>query len=208
MKEELIKQYQNQLLNIYEKQFLKNCSYDYILVLKDLEKSYENNRILYTNYKDFFSHDYLTIPIPTYRKPRKLLTYFECFKIIQKVNYGSLAISNELPYCVSLNHFVVDGHIYFHCGRQGYKLNGIDKVACYHVVEDLGIHKEAFTNNHQSVVIYGILKEVKENKKALLEAFLHRYTPGLTKDLTDLMIENTMILELEIIHMTGKRHFH
>ena len=55
---------------------------------------------------------------------------------------------------MSLNHFVVDGHIYFHCGRQGYKLNGIDKVACYHVVEDLGIHKEAFTNNHQSVVIY------------------------------------------------------
>ena len=58
------------------------------------------------------------------------------------------------------------------------------------------------------MVVYGILKEVKKNKKALLEAFLKRFTPDFTKDLTVQAIENTKILELEIIHITGKKHFH
>ena len=57
-------------------------------------------------------------------------------------------------------------------------------------------------------MIIRILKEVKEHKKALLDAFLKRYTPGLTKDLNDNVVNNTMILELSIIHMSVKRHYH
>ena len=208
MKEDLINQYSQTLINIYPKKYLKNCLYDYIVVLKNQENPIEKNNILYTNYQDFFKHDYLIYPIPVYRKPHKLLTYQESMTILNNMNYGSLAITNDIPYCVSLNHFVVDQHIYFHCGQQGYKLKGLNQLACYHVVEDLGIHQEAFTNNHNSVVVYGILKEVKKNKKALLEAFLKRFTPDFTKDLTVQAIENTKILELEIIHITGKKHFH
>ena len=51
-------------------------------------------------------------------------------------------------------------------------------------------------------------REVKENKKALLEAFLQRFTPGFTKNLNEQMLQNTMLLEIDIIHMNVKKHFH
>lgn len=208
MKTKLINQYQETLINIYPKEFIKSCPYDYIIVLKDLENSYEENNILFTSYQDFFHQFNFIYPMPPIRKPRKLLTYRESMDIIQRMHYGTLAIQTEIPYCVGLNHFIVDGHIYFHCGKQGYKLSGLNHLACYNVIEDLGIHVEAFTNNHQSIIVYGILKEVKENKQVLLDAFLQRYTPGLTKDLNEQVVENTMILELEIIHISGKKHYH
>lgn len=208
MKKELIQEYSKLLLNVYPKKYIQNCSYDYIVVSKEQDTPLVKNNILYINYQDFYQNYSLVYPIPAIRKPKKLLTYVESMDILQKMHYGTLAIQAEIPYCVSLNHFIVDGHIYFHCGRQGYKLNGLDKLACYEVVEDLGIHKEAFTNNHQSVIVYGTLKEITENKKALLDAFLQRYTPGFTKDFNEHVIRNTMILELEIIHINGKRHFH
>lgn len=208
MKNILIEKYKETLLNIYEQSLLQNCSYDFIVVLKNQEDDFIEDNILYTNYKNFFNNHYLKLSVPPIRKPRKLLTYQEGLDILKKVNYGVLSITNDIPYCVGLNHFIVDNHIYFHCGKQGYKLNGINKIACYHVIEDLGIHVEVFTNNHNSVVVYGTLKEVTENKKALLEAFLKRYTPGFTKDLTEAVVNNTMILELTIDHMTAKKHFH
>ena len=59
MKTELIKQYTENLLNIYTKELLKNCDYNYILVLNNQEESQVINNILYTNYQDFYKHDYL-----------------------------------------------------------------------------------------------------------------------------------------------------
>ena len=81
MKTELIKQYTENLLNIYTKELLKNCDYDYILVLNNQEESQVINNILYTNYQDFYKHDYLKYSIPPIRKPRKLLTYNDGFNI-------------------------------------------------------------------------------------------------------------------------------
>lgn len=208
MKEELLLQYMDQCLNVYSQDDLQNCSYDYIVVFKDLEKSYVKNNILFTFYQDIFDKHYLKYPIPAIRKPKKLLTFHDGIEILKNINYGVLVINSQIPYCVHLNHFVVDNHLYFHCSHQGYKLNGLNQLASYTVVKDLGINKKAFTNNHESVCIYGILKEVKEHKKALLDAFLKRYTPGLTKDLNDNVVNNTMILELSIIHMSVKRHYH
>lgn len=208
MKEKLLLKYKNECLNVYSQDELKNCSYDFIVILKDLKESYVDHNILFTYYESFFANDYLKYPIPAIRKPKKLLTYESGMDILNKMNYGVLAIEAEIPYCVHLNHFIVDNHLYFHCSHQGYKLNGLNHLASYTVVEDLGIHKEAFTNNHHSVCVYGILKEVKENKKALLAAFLQRYTHGFTKDLNEKIVNNTMILELSIVHMSAKRHFH
>lgn len=207
MKDQILKENKKTILNVYHKDFLKNCSYEYVAVIKDLEEDECVDGVYYTNYQRFFEQFELLYPIPPIRKVHKLLTYQQGIDILNKVNYGALCIQNEFPYCMSLNHFVVDGHVYFHTGYKGFKLKGLNQLACYHVVEDLGIHKEASTHNHQSVIIYGYLKEVKENKKALLNALMERYAPGVSKDL-DQLVDITMILELTIEHMSVKRHFH
>lgn len=207
MKEKIIQEYQDSLLNIYHQSFLKNCTYDYVVVLKEGEEFIKDN-ILFVNYHDFYNkHDFQMI-IPPIRKEKKLLTYQNGLDLLKRVHYGTLSITNDFPYCTGLNHIVYKNEIYFHCGYTGYKLNGLNHIACYHVIEDLGIHAEAFTNNHQSVTVYGVLKEVKENKKAILEAFLQQLTPGFSKVLNENAIKHTMIMKLTIDHMSVKKHFH
>ena len=49
MKEDLINQYSQTLINIYPKKYLKNCLYDYIVVLKDQENPIEKKQ--YSLYK-------------------------------------------------------------------------------------------------------------------------------------------------------------
>ncbi|MEG0368310.1 MAG: pyridoxamine 5'-phosphate oxidase family protein [Coprobacillus sp.] len=207
MKKELIKKYKDSLLNIYSQEQLSNCPYDYVLVFKEHEEEVKDN-ILLTNYQSFFEHHYLQLLIEPIRKPLKLLTYQDGMQILNRVHFGTLAITNDLPYAIGLTHFMVDGHLYFHTGYNGYKLRGVDKIACYSVIEDLGIHESVATQNYQSVLIYGTLKEVKENKEALINALLETLTPHHNKILTKQSIEHTLVLELTIDHMDVKRHFH
>ncbi|MEG0685503.1 MAG: pyridoxamine 5'-phosphate oxidase family protein, partial [Coprobacillus sp.] len=162
----------------------------------------------FIGYKDFFEKDLLTMPIVPIRKPLKLLTYQDGMNILKKIAYGTLSITNEIPYCFGITHFVVDGKLYFHTGYKGLKINGINKLACFHVIEDLGINPSAATQNFQSVIIYGTLKEVKENKKELIDALLVTYCPHHQKTLNKQSIENTLVLELTIDHMDVKRHYH
>ena len=54
-------------------------------------------------------------------------------------------------------------------------------------------HYITWLDKYAYIENYPILKEVKKNKKALLEAFLKRFTPDFTKDLTVQAIENTKI---------------
>ena len=52
----------------------------------------------------------------------------------------------------------MDGHIYFHTGRKGYKLNGLNQTASFVVTEDLGMSYNG-THNFRSVQVLGTLKE-------------------------------------------------
>lgn len=207
MKTKIIEKYKDSLLNIYDQTLLKNCPYDYVVVLKDVKEHIEDN-ILYTTYDNFYNHKEFKMIIPPIRKTKKLLTYQEGIDILQKIPYGTLSITCDIPYCTAINHIVYNNAIYFHTGYTGHKLNGLSKLACFHVIEDLGIHKEAFTHNHNSVTVYGTLEEVKENKKDILESFLHQLTPGFTKNINENTIANTMIIKLSIDHMTAKKHYH
>lgn len=207
MKDKLIEKYKETLLNIYDQTQLKNCMYDYVLVFKEHNEEVIDN-ILLIGYKEFFTKDYLKLPLQSIRKPVKLLTYQEGMNILKKIAYGTLSITNDIPYCFGITHFVVDGKIYFHSGYRGMKINGINKPACFHVIEDLGINPAAATQNYQSVTVFGTLKEVKENKKELIDALLMTYCPHHQKTLNKQSIENTLVLELTIDHMDVKRHYH
>ncbi|MEG0593078.1 MAG: pyridoxamine 5'-phosphate oxidase family protein [Coprobacillus sp.] len=207
MKQQLIERYKETLLNIYAKEQLNDCPYNYVLVFKEHDEEVIDN-ILLISYKDFFNKSYLKLPVSAIRKPNKLLTYQDGLNILNKVAFGTLSITNDIPYCFGITHFIVDGKLYFHTGYKGMKITGIDKTACYHVIEDLGINPSLATQNYQSVTIYGTLKEVTENKKALIDALLVTYCPHHQKNLTKQSIENTLVLELTIDHMDVKRHYH
>ena len=202
----LLKQYQDNIIHIYLKQLLKNKNYDYMLVVKEKFETQEN--ILIYSYEENFEQE-LNITIPDkIRKPRKLLTYHECLEVIKNNNISILTITNDIPYSLPINHFIVDNHIYFHTSKHGYKLRGLDKQASLLIYEDLGINEMASTQNHKSVHIYGTLKEVKENKKELLIALMQQLTPNNIKEVSEAAVNNVNILEITLDHVIGKLHYH
>lgn len=142
------------------------------------------------------------------RKTKQLLNYNESVNIINKISYGVLSFFDEIPYSIPLDHIYMNGKLYFHTSKTGYKINGVGKQISYIVVEDCGINEEKTTHNHRSVYMLGILEEVenKETKKDVLETLVHTLCPTQKVDITDQMIDNVNILELDIQYMIGKEH--
>ncbi len=99
------------------------------------------------------------------RKTKQLLKYNESVNIINRISYGVLSFFDEIPYSIPLDHIYMNGKLYFHTSKTGYKINGVGKQASYIVVEDCGINEEKTTHNHRSVYILGILEEVGNKEK-------------------------------------------
>ncbi len=102
----------------------------------------------------------------------------------------------------------MNGKLYFHTSKTGYKINGVGKELSYSVLEYCGINEEKRTHNHRSVYILGVLEEVKnkETKKDVLETLVYTLCPTQKVDITDQMVDNVNILELDIQYMIGKEH--
>lgn len=204
---EIINIYQDQLIYIFDQSKLKNNQYHYLVIVKDDTTIIPIHDCCIMHYQEDFE-SFLKFSLPTKnRKVKQLISFNQCEQIMTQISYGVLAFSvNDFPYSVALDHILLDGHLYFHCAKSGYKLQGINAKATYLVVHDLGINKKVGTHNHESVAIYGTLKEVQDfdtKKKALLKlvaslAPLHPYQ--------DAMVNATTILELDIDYMIGKSH--
>ena len=65
------------------------------------------------------------------RRKRQALSPQENAAILQKGLSGVLALSsdNGYPYAVPINYVYDDGKIYFHCAKNGHKLDAIQKNA-------------------------------------------------------------------------------
>ena len=97
----------------------------------------------------------------------------ECEKLLNDQVRGVLAVLGDdgYPYGFPINHFYDDrdGHIYFHSGDVGYKLEAMrrsDKVSF--CVYDKGYVKEGdWALNIKSVVVFGRIRFVEDEEKAL-----------------------------------------
>lgn len=61
------------------------------------------------------------------RKTKQLLNYNESVNIINKISYGVLSFFDEIPYSIPLDHIYMNGKLYFHTSKTGYKINGVGK---------------------------------------------------------------------------------
>lgn len=199
--------YQDDLVYIFTKQQLLNQDVDYLIIVKDECKITELDNCITLHYQEDFE-SLLKFSLPgKNRKTKQLISITQCHEIINKIPYGVLSFNhNGLPYSVGLNHIIVDNRIFFHCAKSGYKLNSINKRATYLVIEDLGISPKAATHNHNSVAIFGTIREVTDftTKKAALKAIIDHLAPSHLYN--DSMVEKTNILELEIDYINGKTH--
>ncbi len=197
------------LLYVFTKDQCVDLKEEALVIVKDSCENVELENCLVKRYSDDFE-SLLKIKIPTkIRKPKKLISYQECYDVMKRIDYGVLSISHDdFPYAVGINHILVDGRIFFHCAKTGFKLNGVNKKANFLVTEDLGINLDVGTHNHRSVSVFGTLKEVTdiETKKTALLTIVHDLAPK--HPYNDKMADYTNILELEIDYIIGKAHIY
>lgn len=123
-----------------------------------------------------------------------------------------LALSGDdgYPYAVPVNYVCEGDKVYFHCAREGHKLDAIrrqDKVSMCVVAED-EVVPERLTTRYCSVILFGHARilESRDEMVHAAEALGMKYCED--KDRVDSAIRNGLnrlcCVEIVIDHITGK----
>ncbi len=136
----------------------------------------------------------------------------ECIDILKEQPRGVLSVYGEdgYPYAFPMNYLYMDGKLYFHCAKEGHKLDAIDvnnKVSF--CVMDEGFRKRGdWALNIRSIVIFGRVKRIDDVDEALKIArqlgLKYYPTAESVEEEIHKAIARVKILELSIDHMTGK----
>lgn len=106
--------------------------------------------------------------------------------LIDRCTHGVMAISTgeDTPYCIPLSFVRVEDTLYFHCARQGRKvelLRRCPRVCVTFVGEDRPFFQEpsSYSTYFQSAVVTGTAREITgpEEKTAALLALCRKVTP-------------------------------
>lgn len=150
------------------------------------------------------------------RRDREIKEFDEIVKIIKKCDSLVLGLNDEgYPYLVPLNFGmdIEDGqlYLYFHCAKEGKKLDLIQKdnratfeMDCNH---NFILYEERMscTMGYESVIGQGTIEIVAEDKKYdALKILMRQYHAEDFQFNTD-MIKVTTFLRLKVEKLTGKR---
>lgn len=146
------------------------------------------------------------------RRVKQQLSQEECIDILKNEPRGVLAIHGEdgYPYALPMNHIYLDGKLYFHCSKQGHKIDALEanpKVSF--CVMDKGFRNEGdWALNIKSVIIFGTIEKVIDQDKALniirQLGLKHYPTAESVEEGIRKSFDHVQLLELTIDHMTGK----
>ena len=135
-------------------------------------------------------------------------------ELIKITEYGILSTVGEdgYPYAVPVNYAYINGSIYFHCAREGHKLDNIsfnNKVS-FTLVPYSKVLSEKFDSEYESVVIFGQAEEAldKEKTDGLL-GLVYKYSPEYVeagKAYIDRAQDKVRIMKISIDHVSGKTY--
>ena len=147
------------------------------------------------------------------RRFKQEVSQEECFAILEKAPRGILSVHGEngYPYGMPMNFFLADGKIYFHCAREGHKLDAVraDSKVCFTVLSEPVKNPGEWWNCFTSVVCFGRIAEVtdEERRNALLRTLGAKLFPA-GYDVEADMARNAsraVVLELTPDHISGKK---
>ena len=151
-----------------------------------------------------------------FRKMRRYtqeLPESEALDILKNSSSGTLALSGDggYPYAVPLSYVYADGKLYFHCAKEGHKIDAIKNCnkASFCVIAEDNVVAEEFTTYFKSVIVFGTMKilEGTDEIRTEIEILSDKYCP-VGEELRNKEIESSLsrlcMLELTIEHLTGK----
>jgi len=146
------------------------------------------------------------------RRQDREITQPEAIELLQKGEYGVLSMctpANE-GYGVPLNYAWYLNNIYFHCAREGSKLENLkenNKVS-FCVVGNTELLPSSFGTLYESIIAQGSTSEVEGTEKRealqqLIEKYSSDYVPE-GNEYIDKMYNSVMVLKLTVKSITGK----
>jgi nitroimidazol reductase NimA-like FMN-containing flavoprotein (pyridoxamine 5'-phosphate oxidase superfamily) len=136
----------------------------------------------------------------------------EAEQILIDGDYGVLALhgTEGYPYAVPLNYVYKNKCIYFHCAKDGYKIDCINKDlrVSFCVVGKSEVISAKFTAEFSSVIAFGNASEVSgEEKVEALKALIDKYSKDYIKEgyaLVEKSINTVKVIKINVEHLTGK----
>lgn len=204
---DLVKVYGEKLITVFDGSKLNKEGYEALAVLKTGSEKKEIPGVLTMNYdEDFESLLNYRIPAKT-RKPAKLLPYGKTMEMIERLTYATIGcVIDEMAYTYPINHVLLDGHIYFHTGRKGYKLNALNTKVSVSFVEDLGMAYNG-THNFRCAQAYGTLvpNEDHDTKEKVFRYMIEHLNPNHPK-YVESMQQSCLMYELDVDYILGREN--
>lgn len=148
------------------------------------------------------------------RRFRQALTMGQCEEILRRCTSGTLALSGDdgYPYAVPLSYLYGDGKIYFHCAKEGHKIDAVKNCpkASFCVIESDVVIPEKFTTAYRSVIAFGQVRIIDnpEEMRRAITMLSDKYSPNMDSERDkeiDEFFSRLCMLELTVEHMTGKQ---
>ena len=146
------------------------------------------------------------------RRQERELSHNEVLAILEKGEYGVLSmctLANE-GYGVPLNYVFNNPDIYFHCAKEGSKLECLRKNpnVSFCVVGKTTVLPSTFGTLYESVIAVGTTSEVEgTEKQEALKLFIEKYSgefiPEGNEYITKLL-ERVSVIRLTVKSVTGK----
>ncbi|MBQ7617266.1 MAG: pyridoxamine 5'-phosphate oxidase family protein [Desulfovibrio sp.] len=148
------------------------------------------------------------------RRRKQELSREECLEILCREKRAALGVNGELgyPYVLPLNFYYDsdDGHIYFHCGPKGHKMEAMQKSdqVCFTVWTE-GVRPDSdWAFYVKSVIIFGRAFRLwdQEQKLAKIRRLANKYFPSQAEVEEEIVkaFARVEIVGIKIVSMTGK----
>ena len=148
------------------------------------------------------------------RRKKQALSIKECELILQRGTSGVLALSGDegYPYSVPISYVFSEGTLYFHCAKQGHKIDAIKRSpkASFCVIDQDYVVAEEYTSYFRSVIVFGKIRimEKEEEKRMAIEKLALKYAPADTVENRKKAIDKEWaplcMLEMATEHISGK----
>lgn len=147
------------------------------------------------------------------RRFKQKLSEEECAELLRTVPRGVLSVCGDdgYPYGVPMDFVCADGKLYFHCAKEGHKLDAIlrnDKVSF--CIMDEGYRDAGdWALRIRSVIVFGRMRVLEDAEERItrLRQLGQKYYPDAesVESEIDRDAARAVVLELTPAHITGKR---
>ncbi|WP_295615692.1 pyridoxamine 5'-phosphate oxidase family protein [uncultured Intestinimonas sp.] len=148
------------------------------------------------------------------RRKRQALPLEQCEEVLRRGTSGVLALSGDggYPYAVPISYCYDGSRLYFHCAKEGHKLDAIRREprASFCVIDQDQVVPEEYTTYFRSVIVFGRVTVLEDDgaKRAAVEKLALKYAPAdraeHRREYIDREWAPLCMLEMTVDHMTGK----